>query len=52
MAVENLIWGKLIVNVGINALAAITGLKNGVLPGLSGTRAVMEEAVGEAVQVA
>ena len=51
-AVENLIWGKLIVNVGINALAAITGLKNGVLPGLPGTRAVMEEAVREAVQVA
>ena len=51
-AVENLVWGKLIVNVGINALAAITGLKNGFLPGLPGTRAVMEEAVREAVQVA
>ncbi len=51
-AVENLIWGKLIVNVGINALAAITGLRNGVLPGLPGTRSVMKEAVQEAVQVA
>ncbi len=51
-SVENLVWGKLIVNVGINALAAITGLNNGVLPGLPGTRAVMEEAVREAVRVA
>ncbi len=50
--VENLVWGKLIVNVGINALTAITGLKNGVLPGLAGTKSVMEEAVNEAVRVA
>jgi len=50
--VEGLIWGKLIVNVGINALTAITGLKNGRLPELKGTRLVMEEAVKEAVAVA
>jgi len=50
--VENLIWGKLIVNVGINALTAITRLKNGRLPNIEGTRQVMEEAIGEAVRVA
>ena len=50
--VENLIWGKLIVNVGINALAAITRLKNGRLPEIEGTSRVMRQAVHEAVQVA
>jgi len=50
--VEGLIWGKLIINVGINALTAITRLKNGRLPELKGTRSVMEEAVKEAVAVA
>jgi len=50
--VDDFIWGKLIVNVGINALTAITGLKNGRLPELDGTRRVMEQAVKEAVAVA
>jgi len=45
------IWGKLIINVGINALAAITRLKNGRLPELKGTRSIMEEAVKEAVTI-
>ncbi len=50
--VENLIWGKLIVNVGINALTAITRLKNGQLPAIEGARTVMKMAVGEAESVA
>jgi len=50
--VENLIWGKLIVNVGINALTAITRLKNGQLPFIEGARTVMKMAVGEAESVA
>lgn len=50
--VEDLIWGKLIVNVGINALTAITRLKNGRLPNILGTHQVMKEAIGEAVRVA
>lgn len=50
--VESLIWGKLIVNVGINALTALTRLKNGRLPEISGAHMLMEKAVGEAVQVA
>ncbi|MGD2127057.1 MAG: 2-dehydropantoate 2-reductase [Desulfobacteraceae bacterium] len=50
--VNQLIWGKLIINVAINALAAITGLKNGRLPQLVGSRMIMEQAVEEAVAVA
>lgn len=50
--IDNLIWGKLVVNVGINALTAITGLKNGRLPQIKGTGIIMEEAVKEAVRVA
>ncbi len=50
--VDDLIWGKLIINVGINALTAITRLKNGRLPYISGTRLILEEAVKEAVSVA
>jgi 2-dehydropantoate 2-reductase len=50
--VSDLIWGKLIINVGINALTAITRLKNGRLPEVPGTRLVLKEAVKEAVAVA
>ena len=50
--VDDLIWGKLIINVGINALTAITRLKSGRLPELPGSRRIMEEAVKEAVSVA
>ena len=46
--VEDLIWGKLIINVGINALTAITGLKNGNLLKFEGTLEIMKEAVNEA----
>jgi 2-dehydropantoate 2-reductase len=51
-SVNDLIWGKLIINVGINALTAITRLKNGRLPETRGTRLIMEEAVKEALAVA
>jgi 2-dehydropantoate 2-reductase len=50
--VHSLIWGKLIVNVGINALTAITGLKNGRLPEIDGTKKIMRDAVTEATAVA
>jgi 2-dehydropantoate 2-reductase len=50
--VVDLIWGKLIINVGINSLGALTRLKNGRLAELNGTRRVMENAVKEAVAVA
>ncbi len=50
--VVDLIWGKLIINVGINSLSALTRLKNGRLAELDGTRRVMEHAVKEAIAVA
>ncbi len=50
--VEGLIWGKLIVNVGINALTAVTRLRNGRLAELGHTRRVMGRAVAEAAAVA
>lgn len=51
-SILSLIWGKLIVNVGINALTAITGLQNGMLPEHAGTSEILEMAVDEAVRVA
>ena len=50
--VIELIWGKLIINVGINALTAVTGLKNGRLPEMRYADEIMEEVVQEAVAVA
>jgi len=50
--VQNLIWSKLVVNVGINALGAITRLRNGALIEYEGTAAIMEGAVAEVVAVA
>ena len=49
--VHDLIWGKLIINVGINALTAVLRVKNGRLPELPGIRRIMEGAVREAVAV-
>lgn len=49
--IDDLIWGKLIINAGINALTAITGLKNGQLPMHDGTLNIMKDAVDEAVKV-
>ena len=48
---QSFIWGKLIVNVGINAIAAITRLRNGRLPEMQSLRAVMADAVAEAVAI-
>ena len=46
------IWDKLIVNIGINALTALTGLKNGQLIEFKETEELLELAVLEAVEVA
>ena len=51
-SVNSLIWSKLIVNVGINPLTAITRLRNGQLLEHPGTADVMEKAVTEAMAVA
>lgn len=50
--IKSLIWSKLIINVGINALTAITRLNNGKLTELEGTRRIMREAVTEAIRIA
>jgi 2-dehydropantoate 2-reductase len=50
--VLKLIWSKLIVNIGINALTAILHVKNGQLLNFEETRTIMIEAVKEAVEVA
>lgn len=49
--VASLIWGKLLINVGINALTAITGLKNGQLNDYEETRELMRLVVDEAEHV-
>ena len=48
----SLIWSKLLVNVGINALTALTRLPNGALLDFSGTEKLMNQAVAEAIKVA
>jgi 2-dehydropantoate 2-reductase len=50
--VRGLLWSKLVINVGINALSAITRLKNGRLIQLPWPRQFLREAVKEAVGVA
>ncbi len=49
--VRDLIWSKLIINVGINALTGITRLNNGRLVEFETTRQILKEAVLEAVAV-
>jgi 2-dehydropantoate 2-reductase len=50
--IKSLLWSKLIINVGINALTAMTRLNNGRLIEFEGTRRILREAVTEAVRVA
>ncbi len=49
--VANLIWTKLVINVGINALTAILGVKNGQLLERAASQELMAAAVEEAVAV-
>ncbi len=50
--VERLIWDKLIVNVGINAITGLTGIRNGVVAGMLEAAELCEAAVEEAILVA
>lgn len=45
-------WEKIFVNIGINALGALTRLKNGKLMNIEGLKRCMGEAVKEAVTIA
>lgn len=49
---SSMIWGKLIINVGINALTALLKLRNGQLAESEATRELVAMAVEEAVTVA
>lgn len=49
---QGLIWGKLLVNVGINALTALLRVHNGVLAEVPACKNIMEQAVAEAAAVA
>ncbi len=50
--IKSLIWSKLIINVGINALTAITRLPNGKLTEFEGTKRILRDAVTEAARIA
>lgn len=50
--IESAIWSKLVINVGINALTAVTRLNNGMLIEHAGSREIMRGAVQEAIKVA
>lgn len=50
--VQGVLWTKLMVNVGINALTALTRVKNGQLLNIPELTILMEMAVGEALVVA
>lgn len=50
--VRGIVWGKLLINVGINAITALTGIKNGQLLDLDDTRSLSAAAVEEAMAVA
>ena len=49
---ERLIWEKLLVNVGINAITALTGILNGMIAELPPGRELSRSAVEEALLVA
>lgn len=50
--VRALVWNKLLINIGINAITALTGIRNGQLPELAVTREISRMAVREAQAVA
>lgn len=50
--IADLVWSKLVINVGINALTAISGLENGKLLDYPDLKSLMADLVGEAVAVA
>src|SRR6266540_934826 len=51
-ALDALVWGKLVVNVGINALTALLHVPNAALADAPAARELLAEAVAEAVAVA
>ncbi|MBU1727017.1 MAG: 2-dehydropantoate 2-reductase [Candidatus Omnitrophica bacterium] len=50
--IKGVMWSKLIINAGINALTAVTRLKNGRLIEFEGGKRILRAAVTEALKVA
>ena len=50
--IADLVWSKLIINVGINAVTAVSGLENGKILNYPGLKTIMADLVREAVMVA
>ncbi len=50
--IHRVVWNKLFINAGLNAVAALTGLKNGQLLDYPETLRLMDALVSEAVEVA
>jgi len=50
--VRSVVWNKLLINIGINAITALSGIKNGQLLDLDVTRELSRCAVEEAMAVA
>ena len=50
--VRSVIWNKLLINVGINAITALTHIKNGQILDLEITRELIREAIAEAMNLA
>lgn len=50
--VHKVVWNKLLINIGINAITALTGITNGQVLGLEATREMSRSAVEEAMSVA
>ena len=50
--VRNVVWNKLLINIGINAVTALTNIKNGQILDLEITRELSRAAVMEAIRVA
>ena len=50
--VRTVIWNKLLINIGINAITALTHIKNGQILDLGITRELIREAIAEAMNLA
>ncbi len=50
--IQPVIWNKLFANVGINAITALTNIRNGQLLDIEPTRLLVESVVNEAMEVA
>ena len=50
--VREIVWHKLFINIGINAITALTGIKNGQILDLEVTRELSRAAVDEAIGLA